>query len=125
MNQRENRTGPAACSAGCALTEVSAQMPRDELVLDASELFKVLGEPTRARIICALLSCELCVRDIAELLHMSHSAISHQLRILKQMRIVKGRRSGKTVSYSLADKHIVQIFNVAFKHADEGVRWSE
>jgi ArsR family transcriptional regulator len=115
--QRENSTGPAACFSGQTLTEVSEKMPRDELVFDVSELFKVLGEPTRARIICALLSSELCVRDIAELLRMSHSAISHQLRVLKQVRIVKGRRSGKTVYYRLADGHIAQIFNVAFKHA--------
>lgn len=100
--------------------DVSEKMPAEELIYDISELFKVFGDSTRSRIICSLSVSEMCVCDIAALLNMSSSAISHQLRILKQSRIVRGRRSGKVVYYSLADSHIEQIFKIAFEHITEG-----
>jgi len=99
--------------------DVSEKMPLEELIYDISELFKVFGDSTRSRIICSLSVSEMCVCDIAALLNMTSSAISHQLRILKQARIVRSRRSGKVVYYSLADSHIEQIFKIAFEHMTE------
>lgn len=99
--------------------DVSERMPDEEAIYDVSELFKVFGDSTRSRIICSLLISEMCVCDIAALLNMTSSAISHQLRILKQARIVKSRRDGKVVYYHLADSHIEQIFKIAFEHMTE------
>lgn len=99
--------------------EVSEKLPDEEILYDVAELFKVFGDSTRVRIICALFESEMCVCDIAAVLNMTQSAISHQLRVLKQARLVKYRRSGKTVYYSLADKHIQNIFDQAFEHIME------
>jgi len=98
---------------------VSEKLPPEELIYDLSEMFKVFGDSTRARIICVLSISEMCVGDIAALLNMTSSAISHQLRILKQSRIVRSRRSGKVVYYHLDDTHIEQIFKIAFDHLTE------
>lgn len=91
-------------------------MPSDELLADAAELFKVFGDSTRTRILSALFEAELCVCDIASLLSMTKSAVSHQLRILRQTKIVKNRKSGKEVYYSLDDGHIAQIYKTALEH---------
>lgn len=99
--------------------KVKHEMMPEDPVYDVSELFRVLGDSTRARIICALSISEMCVCDIAALLNMSNSAISHQLRVLKQSRIVRSRRAGKIVYYRLADDHISQLFSVAFDHVTE------
>ena len=98
---------------------VQSKLPNDEILYDVAELFKVFGDSTRVRIICALFENELCVCDIAAILNMTQSAISHQLRVLKQARLVKYRREGKTVFYSLSDAHIKNIFNQAFEHIME------
>lgn len=98
---------------------VAEKLPDEELLYDVAELFKVFGDSTRVRIICALFESEMCVCDIAGVLNMTQSAISHQLRVLKQARLVKYRREGKTVFYSLADKHIQTIFDQAFEHIME------
>ncbi len=98
---------------------VAEKLPDEELLYDVAELFKVFGDSTRVRIICALFESEMCVCDIAGVLNMTQSAISHQLRVLKQARLVKYRREGKTVFYSLADDHIQTIFNQAFEHIME------
>lgn len=98
---------------------VTDRLPDDELLYDVAELFKVFGDSTRVRIICALFESEMCVCDIANVLNMTQSAISHQLRVLKQARLVKCRRDGKIVYYSLADGHIKTIFNQAFEHIME------
>ena len=98
---------------------VAEKLPDEELLYDVAELFKVFGDSTRVRIICALFESEMCVCDIAGVLNMTQSAISHQLRVLKQARLVKYRREGKTVFYSLADGHIQTIFNQAFEHIME------
>ena len=103
-------------SEGRAIAE---SMPDEELLYDLADLFKVFGDSTRARIICALSISELCVCDLSALLDMSQSAVSHQLRTLKQARIVKNRRSGKVVYYSLDDEHIKELFSVAFDHVME------
>ncbi|MDE6763395.1 MAG: metalloregulator ArsR/SmtB family transcription factor [Oscillospiraceae bacterium] len=98
---------------------IAEKLPDEELLYDVAELFKVFGDSTRVRIICALFESEMCVCDIAGVLNMTQSAISHQLRVLKQARLVKYRREGKTVFYSLADGHIQTIFNQAFEHIME------
>lgn len=99
--------------------KVRKQMPDEEPICEVADLFKVFGDSTRARIICALSISELCVCDLSALLDMSQSAVSHQLRTLKQARIVKNRRSGKVVYYSLDDEHIKGLFNMAFDHVME------
>lgn len=98
---------------------VSGKMPDEEPVYEVSELFKVFGDSTRTRIICALNIEEMCVGDLAILLGMTQSAISHQLRILKTARLVKSRKQGKIVYYSLDDCHIGDIFAKAFEHVME------
>jgi len=101
------------------VNKVRQLMPPEEKLYDLADLFKVFGDSTRIRIICALFEAEMCVCDIAYLLNMSQSAISHQLRVLKQSRLVKRRRDGKVVYYSLDDKHIELIFNQGLIHINE------
>jgi DNA-binding transcriptional ArsR family regulator len=98
---------------------VRKKMPDDELLLDLADLFKVFGDSTRVKIISALLRAEMCVCDIAALLGMSKSAISHQLRTLRQTRLVKYRREGKVVYYSLEDEHVGIIFDQGLVHVSE------
>ena len=95
---------------------VGAQMPAVEKLYDLADLFKVLGDSTRIRIICALFESEMSVCDIANVLNMTQSAISHQLRILKQARLVKNRREGKVIFYSLDDEHVKSIFDMGLLH---------
>lgn len=98
------------------VTAVKSNMQEDELLFDLAEFFKVLGDSTRIRIICALFQNELCVCDIANVLGMTQSAISHQLKTLKQARLIKGRRDGKVMYYSLDDEHVQQIFDLGIIH---------
>ena len=93
--------------------------PTEEMVYDLVELFKVFGDVTRVKIIYALLESEMCVCDIASLLDMTQSAISHQLRVLKKARLVKLSKEGKTVFYSLDDQHIDKIFSFGLDHIKE------
>ena len=95
------------------------KLPSDESIRLAAEMLDIMGDPTRAGILCALMGGEMCVADIAALLDMTASAISHQLRVLKQARMVSGRREGKSIFYSLADEHIEIIFKMALEHAAE------
>lgn len=99
--------------------EVQSAMPEEELLYDLAELFKVFGDSTRIKILYTLYERELCVCDIAMLLGMSQSAISHQLRVLKQSHLVKYRRDGKTVFYSLADNHVHTILAQGMEHVEE------
>ena len=92
------------------------KMPEEQTLYDLAELFKVFGDSTRMRILCALFESELSVSEISELLEMSQSAISHQLRVLKQAKLVKNRRDGKIIYYSLADDHVYTIFNQGLSH---------
>jgi ArsR family transcriptional regulator len=94
-------------------------MPQEELLYDLAELFKVFGDSTRTKILWALDEEEMCVCDIAYLLNMTQSAISHQLRVLKQAKLVKNRREGKIVFYSLDDEHIRQILEIGLIHIME------
>ncbi len=95
------------------------EMPGDETLYDLAELFKVFGDSTRIKILYALFEAELCVCDIAQLLGLTQSAVSHQLRVLKNSRLVKFRREGKTVFYSLADDHVRKIIAQGMEHIDE------
>ncbi len=99
--------------------QVERVMPDEQQLIDLSEFFRVFGDSTRIKILYALSQSELCVCDIATLLQMGQSAISHQLRILKQMRLVNFRREGKTVFYSLADSHIQTILSQGMEHVEE------
>ena len=101
------------------LERVRKKMPNEDPIYEVSELFKVFGDSTRARIICALNIEEMCVCDLSALLNMTQSAISHQLRILKSSRLAKSRKQGKVVYYSLDDSHIGDIFAKAFEHVME------
>ena len=97
-----------------------SKMPGDEITSAASDFFKAFSDKTRLRILTALVTEELCVCDIAALLGMSQSAISHQLRFLKQARLVKSRKNGKTVYYALCDDHIQTILAQGIAHVQEG-----
>ena len=98
---------------------VTDQMPDEDQLYDLAEVFKVFGDSTRIKILYVLFEAELCVCDIAQLLNMTQSAISHQLRILKQNRLVKNRRDGKSVFYSLADSHVKTIISQGMEHIQE------
>lgn len=98
---------------------IEEKMPPEEEMQDLADFFKVFGDATRLKILNALVCTEMCVYDIATLLGMSQSAISHQLRMLKQMDLVKNRREGKTIYYALADDHISTILNQGLNHIEE------
>ena len=111
------------CDVTCVhedmIQKVKRRMPAEELMYGLADFYKVFGDATRVKILCVLLESEMCVRDLAELLGMTQSAISHQLRVLKQMKLVKNRREGKTVYYSLADRHIQAIISQGMEHIQE------
>lgn len=98
---------------------VKNKLPKEETLYDLAELFKVFGDSTRIKIICSLFESEMCVCDLSALLNISQSAISHQLRVLKSARLVKFRRAGKVIYYSLDDEHIKQIFDAGLHHITE------
>lgn len=101
------------------INAVNEIMPEEEVLYDLAELYKVFGDSTRIRILYVLFEADLCVCDIAQLLNMSQSAISHQLRVLKQACLVKFRREGKSVIYSLADDHVRTIIDQGMEHISE------
>lgn len=101
------------------LQKVNETMPEETELYDLAELFKVFGDSTRIRILFVLFEAEVCVCDLAQVLRMTQSAISHQLRILKQSKLVKSRREGKSVFYSLADDHVRTIIAQGCEHISE------
>ena len=101
------------------MKKVLSNMPSDENLYDLAEFFKVFADSTRIKILYVLSQEEMCVCDIGQILGVSQSAVSHQLRILKQMQLVKFRREGKTVFYSLSDGHIESILNQGYEHINE------
>jgi ArsR family transcriptional regulator len=101
------------------IESVKAEMPDEDTVFELAELYKIFGDHTRIRILCVLWEHELCVCDIASLLSMTQSAISHQLRVLRASRLIKFRREGKTVTYSLADDHVRVLIECAMEHIRE------
>lgn len=101
------------------ISKIMNRLPEEDELYDLAELFKVFGDSTRIRILSVLFGEELCVCDLAEVLGMNQSAISHQLRILKNARLVKSRRDGKQVFYSLADDHVSTIIAMGLEHIEE------
>ena len=101
------------------VNRVNQNMPDEDELYDLAELFKVFGDSTRIRILFVLFEAEVCVCDLAQVLNMTQSAISHQLKILKQNKLVKSRREGKSVFYSLADEHVRTIIDQGREHIEE------
>lgn len=99
--------------------KVLEQQPDDEILYDLAELFKVFGDSTRIKILYSMFENELCVNDIARLLNLSQSSVSHQLRILKTSKLVKFRREGKSIYYSLDDEHVRSIISMGMEHVEE------
>jgi len=102
-----------------ALEDLKAKMPDDKLLCDLGDLFKVFGDTTRIKILYSLFESDMCVCAIAELLCMTQSAISHQLKVLKNAKLVSSRREGKTIVYSLADDHVRSIIGQGYEHLTE------
>ena len=98
---------------------VRQELPGEDTLYDLTELFRIFGDSTRVRILYVLFASEMCVCDIAQLLGLTQSAVSHQLRALKNVRLVKARREGKTVFYSLADDHVKTIIDQGLEHVRE------
>ena len=98
---------------------VNENMPSEDKLYDLAELFKAFGDSTRIRILFALFEADICVCDLAETLNMTQSAISHQLRLLKQAGLVNGRREGKQIIYYLADDHVRTIISMGMEHINE------
>ena len=107
------------CVHESTVEQVLRELPDDETLYDLAEVFKVFGDSTRIKILYALFEAELCVCDIAQLLGLTQSAVSHQLRVLKASRLVKPRREGKTVFYSLDDEHVRKIIAQGMEHIRE------
>ena len=117
----ENKSESCSCNVihKEVVENVKNKLPKEETLNDLAELFKVFGDSTRIKIICSLFESEMCVCDLSVLLNISQSAISHQLRVLKSARLVKFRRAGKVIYYSLDDEHIKQIFDAGLHHITE------
>ena len=111
------------CETSCVhkdlVKEVKKGMPSEKHLYNVSELFKVFGDSTRIRILTVLFGEEMCVCDIAEALSMNQSAVSHQLRVLKNAKLIKNRKEGKMVFYSLADDHVSTILAMGLEHIEE------
>lgn len=115
------RVAEDQCDDTCLGTEINLQHLREinldeQTAIDLADLFKALGDPTRVKLIHALLSTELCVHDLCVVLGMAQSAVSHQLRYLRNIRMVKRRKEGKTVYYSIDDDHVKEIFSQTLTH---------
>ena len=98
---------------------VQQRLPDEEVLYDLAELYKIFGDTTRVKLLCILFEGEMCVQHLAQLLQVSQSAVSHQLRILKGARLVKYIRDGKTVYYALADDHVREIIGCGMEHITE------
>ncbi len=121
MDKRTQTLSADICEDPCAGTDADLQLMKERMISDSTatemaDVLKTLGDPTRIKLIYALLAKELCVHDLSVLLGMGQSAVSHQLRYLRNMRIVKRRKAGKTVFYSLDDEHIEQLFGQTLQH---------
>lgn len=119
MTQREEFCCEAHELHGDLLETVSSTMPDETELYDLAELFKIFGDSTRIRILFVLFEAEVCVCDLAQVLNMTQSAVSHQLKILKQNKLVKSRREGKSIFYSLADDHVRTIIAQGQEHIEE------
>jgi len=112
------------CQTSCVnqlrVERVFAELPKEKLLQGATEIFKMLADPNRLRLLHALSQEELCVCDLAALVDVSDSAVSHQLRLLRNARLVKYRREGKMVYYQLDDEHVESLLQEGLRHAEEG-----
>lgn len=115
----ENEKCEYLCVHEDTVKKVINDMPEEEKLYDLAELFKIFGDSTRIKILYALFEAELCVCDIAQLMNVSQTAVSHQLRVLKNNKLVKCRKEGKNVFYSLADDHVCSIINQGMDHINE------
>ena len=122
MNKRSDDICEINAIDSAAVQRVAAEFPAEDEVRHSAEVFAALGDPTRLRILSALAVEELCVCDIAAVTHTSQSAVSHQLRILRQLNLVAYRREGKRAIYRLADSHVHTLLDVGAEHADERIR---
>ncbi len=117
---KENETQAEFLAAHRDIVQrVLEKQPDDEYLYDLAELFKVFGDSTRIKILYALFESELCVGDIAQLLNLSQSSVSHQLKILKDAKLVKFRREGKIIFYSLDDDHVRTMLSMGMEHVEE------
>ena len=118
----ENKATICDCDAihSEIVSQVKLNMLEEEIIYDLADFFKVFGDSTRLKILWALDKSEMCVCDLAVVLNMTKSAVSHQLRALKELNLVKFRKDGKNVFYSLADKHVQDIFERGLEHIQEG-----
>ena len=98
------------------INEVKLTEPTREQIIDLSNMYKIFADETRLRIICSILNTELCVCDLCELLELNQSTVSHQLQILRNSKLVKYRREGKQIYYSLQDEHVEKIISVSLEH---------
>ena len=114
-----NTVGESQTERESIINKVEEQQPDDEILYDLAELFKVFGDSTRIKILYSMFEHELCVNDIAGLLNLSQSSVSHQLRILKTSKLVKFRREGKSIYYSLDDEHVRSIISMGMEHVEE------
>ncbi len=119
MNKRAYMNGEEKPPESEALEQAREKIPNEKTLEEISRIFKVLSDPTRIEILSALSEGELCVHELSELLDISQSAVSHQLRILRNARIVKFRRSGRKIFYSLEDEHVERLLSMGRKHAKE------
>lgn len=115
----ENELCEGLCVHEQAVQAVARHTPPDDLLAEMAELFKVFGDSTRIKILYALFEAELCVCDLAELLGISQPAMSYQLKILRQAKLIRNRKEGKTVYYALADSHVKTIIGMAKEHLEE------
>ena len=119
MKENTCPTDTYLCLTPERVADILDEMPPDEQLYDLAELFKIFGDSTRIRILYALFEAEMCVGDIAHLLGLSQTAVSHQLRVLKINKLVKGRKEGKIVFYALADEHVRRIIDQGREHIAE------
>lgn len=115
----QNKNEENCCIHHDLIEKVDCKMPPEETLYDLAEFFKIFGDTTRIRILYALFESELCVGDLAELLGLSQTACSHQLRVLKNSKLVRFRREGKVVYYSLSDDHVRSMLGLGMEHLSE------
>lgn len=118
-DERELIAGEEGHDHAQAVAKVSAELPEDDILYDLADLFRIFADSTRIKILYALYESELCVGAITQILGITQSAVSHQLQALKQSKLVKYRREGKTIYYSLADDHVVTILGQGMEHIQE------
>ena len=116
---RDQKDNPGRVLDDAAIARLQNDLPDDEILYDLAELFRVFGDSTRIKILYALFESELCVNDIAQVVGISQSAVSHQLRVLKTSKLVKFRRDGKAIYYSLDDDHVRSMISLGMDHVEE------